>query len=171
MLKHLTSNSRGRPVPIVPVAAADFAGWLKVQTAALRRWVTATGFAARRGEFCIVAGSAGGLDRVILGTGDGGGGPWTWAGLPMALPKGTYSIAGRLRAGDATVAALGWALGGYHFGRYRKTKGPRAVLVWPKGADRPAVERAAAATTIARDLINTPAADMGPAELAATVPR
>jgi leucyl aminopeptidase len=85
----------------------------------------------------------------------------------MALPKGTYSIAGRLRAGDATVAALGWALGGYHFGRYRKTKGPRAVLVWPKDADRPAVERAAAATTIARDLINTPAADMGPAELAA----
>ena len=167
MLKHLTPISRGRSVPIVPVAATELTSWLKAQTAALRRWVTATGFVARRGEICLITGPTGALDHVLLGAGDGDGGPWTWGGLPMALPTGTYRIAGRPRAGDATTAALGWALGGYHFGRYRKTKGPRAVLVWPKGADRPAVERAAAATTMTRDLINTPAADMGPAELAA----
>src|SRR5208282_4597977 len=66
----------------------------------------------------------------------------------------------------ATKAALGWALGGYRFARYRKETKPLAALAWPKGADRAAVERCADAIFLARDLINTPASDMGPAELA-----
>jgi leucyl aminopeptidase len=66
----------------------------------------------------------------------------------------------------ATRCALGWALGSYQFTRYHGADRAPASLVWPKGADRGAVERAGAATFMVRDLVNTPAADMGPAELA-----
>jgi leucyl aminopeptidase len=62
---------------------------------------------------------------------------------------------------------LGWALATYRFGRYRKHEGSFPTLVWPGGCDRAGVERAASATFLVRDLINTPAADMGPEELAA----
>ena len=63
--------------------------------------------------------------------------------------------------------ALGWALGTYSFDLYRKKKKEgEARLVWPKGADRALVERLAGAVCLARDLINTPASDLGPAELA-----
>src|SRR5262249_56233678 len=91
---------------------------------------------------------------------------WSYGGLPKALPRGTYRIDSKLAPAAAMRAALGWALGGYAFARYKKQPSV-ARLVWPDGADRAAVERAAAAAFLVRDLVNTPADDMGPAELAA----
>src|SRR5260370_28700013 len=71
-------------------------------------------------------------------------------------------------AAEASHVALGWALGTYAFTRYRaQKKSSGARLVWPEGADRGLVERLAGAIFLARDLVNTPASDMGPAELAA----
>jgi len=67
----------------------------------------------------------------------------------------------------ATRAALGWALDTYVFDRYREKVRPSAELVWPARADRAAVLRRAGGVGLVRDLVNTPSADMGPAELAA----
>src|SRR5262249_32602498 len=57
-------------------------------------------------------------------------------------------------------------LGAYGFARYKAASRGPAELVWPAEADRPDVERVARAVHLTRDLINTPAEDMGPAELA-----
>src|SRR5207244_2641929 len=54
----------------------------------------------------------------------------------------------------------------YAFTRYHAKKGAATALVWPEGADRGRVERLASAIFLARDLANTPAGDLGPAELA-----
>ena len=68
----------------------------------------------------------------------------------------------------ATGAALGWALASYSFDRYRNKKArPFPALVWPGNCDRAAVKRAADATHLVRDLINTPAGDMLPSHLEA----
>jgi leucyl aminopeptidase len=92
---------------------------------------------------------------------------WALAGLPESLPEGTYRLDGVPEGGDPTRIALGWALGGYAFTRYREKKsGGGARLAWPEGADRDEVERLAGAIFLARDLVNTPASDMGPVELA-----
>ncbi|MGH7005564.1 MAG: leucyl aminopeptidase family protein, partial [Alphaproteobacteria bacterium] len=81
-------------------------------------------------------------------------------------PGGTY----RLEGGAAPQqAALGWALGAYRFERYKTDKRPRPRLIWPDAIDRPEVERLAAAIHRVRDLVNTPAGDMGPSHLAAAV--
>ncbi|MGH9320777.1 MAG: leucyl aminopeptidase family protein, partial [Vicinamibacteria bacterium] len=70
---------------------------------------------------------------------------------------------------DAEAAALGFALGTYRFERLRKSSEKEkelARLAWPEGSDRKRVTSAAEATMLVRDLINTPASDLGPAELA-----
>ena len=105
---------------------------------------------------------------MLVGLPEGEAAMWAFAGLSDMLPEGGYRIADPPEGGDPTRLALGWALGTYAFTRYRDKKKPSgARLVWPKGADRAQVERLAGAVFLARDLINTPASDMGPAELAA----
>jgi len=145
--------------------AAQLEAWLKRQPERLRRWVAGSRFEARPGTQLVVPGEDGAPSRVLLGVEDG---PdiWSWGALPMTLAEGRYRIDARLGAEKASRAALGWALGSYAFTRYRKPKRKAAQLVWPEAADRKAVARIADATFLVRDLVNTPAEDMGPGELA-----
>lgn len=153
-------------VPLVPIAKAGLEDWLGAADPAEAAWVRATGFRAGAGELALVPGPGGGLARALAGTGEEAG-LWSLAGLPSKLPEGAYALAPPPGVEvDSTRLALGWALGGYRFDRYRKAEAGKAVLVWPDGCDRAAVENLAASIGLVRDLINTPAADMGPAELA-----
>ena len=92
--------------------------------------------------------------------------PWDFAALRERLPAGDWRLEPADGDLDLGAAALGWALASYRFDRYRKKETKLVRLV---AAADPAVERAnamAEAIFLARDLINTPAADLGPAELA-----
>ena len=167
MTYRFADKADSRTIPIIPIEKAALAAWLKTQSAAMRRWVGSTGFAAEPGAISLVAGSDGRLRQVLLGT-DAHDGFWSYAGLPDRLPAGKYRIDALMEKPVATGAALGWALACYRFGRYKKSSDKRfPVLVWPQNCDRVAVRRAASATHMVRDLINIPADDMGPAELAA----
>ena len=85
--------------------------------------------------------------------------------LPGLLPAGTYRFANAPH--DARLATLAFALGVYRFARYRKAKDKTIKLVLPDGVDGNDLSRIADGVTLARDLINTPANDLGPAELEA----
>ena len=88
----------------------------------------------------------------------------------MALPEGTYALElAENDSGSATDAALGWVLGSYQFSAYKDSKRAPATLVWPAKADQAEVERIARGVFLARDMINTPAEDMGPEQLATAV--
>src|SRR5262249_44782806 len=158
-------RAAGKLIPITPVTAQQLKAWLKAQRGTVRKWVAGVGFEAKPGTNALVPGADGAPGRVLVGV-EAGPDIWSYGGLPKALPSATYRIDGKLAPAAATRAALGWALGGYAFARYKKQP-PVARLVWPDGADRAAVERAAAAAFLVRDLVNTPADDMGPAGLAA----
>jgi leucyl aminopeptidase len=95
--------------------------------------------------------------------------PWCLAKLAESLPEGTYKLA-EVEPGKA---ALGWLLAQHEFGTYRAKKdepepGPR-VLVTSEAARIDQFVRIAGATALVRDLVNTPAADLGPAEIEAAV--
>ncbi|MEK9673262.1 MAG: leucyl aminopeptidase family protein [Rhodospirillaceae bacterium] len=152
-------------VPVTPLDAAGLAIWLKRQDARVRAWVEANGFKPRAAKYLIIPDGQGGIARVLLGRGLVPS-MWDFGDLPMILPKGDYRLKG-LGKNDATAAALAWALGRYAFDRYKSARKPVARLVWPAGADRGRVERECAGTALCRDLINTPANDMSPADLAA----
>ena len=88
---------------------------------------------------------------------------WCMAKLAEVLPAGTY----RRFGGDAGPAMFGWVTGQYRFDRYRSepaSAGPRILLTSSVKAIGPALAEAEA-TAWVRDLVNTPAEDMGPAEL------
>ena len=162
------TKADAKTVPIVPIEKAVFEAWRKTQAPVMRKWVETSGFTAQAQQISLVSEPDGRLGRVLFGV-EAHDGFWSYAGLPGALPAGTYQIDARCDAKQATGIALGWALGRYSFERYRKQakSPPGHTLVWPDNCDRDHVQRAASATTLVRDLINTPAADMGPAELAA----
>ncbi len=165
MLASLRARSGADTLPVTPLTSDQLAPWLKSQPTATAAWTSSTGFTAEPGRICLVGGENGRLARVLVGlaTEDD---PWAYAALPGALPAGSYRIDADLGPQAANRAAFGWTLGSYTFTRYRSSDKMLPVLVWPKGSERAAVERAAGATLFVRDLVNTPASDLGPAELA-----
>ena len=90
--------------------------------------------------------------------------PWCLAKLAESLPEGAYKLTG----GEPGKAALGWLLGQHRFDAYRSKdnseQGPR-VLVTGEAAQIETMVGLAEATALVRDLVNTPAGDLGPAEL------
>jgi leucyl aminopeptidase len=162
---------------VIPVAALTkdrLPAWLAEALERERNWLTAIGFSAEQGKLALVPADNGRLARVVVGLGEGsepGAGMWALAGLPDALPEGSYRLETAPDGADPTRLALGWALATYAFTRYREKKAAATALVWPDGADRGRVERIARGVFLARDLANTPAGDLGPAELAAEAAR
>ncbi len=162
---HLIDAPQDAAPEIVALAQEALDGWLADQSPAATAWVRANGFDAKPGARCLVPGPDGRIERVLLGVAPHRD-PWAFAELPTALPAGDYRLADGLAQQAAADAALGWALGGYRFTRYRAAGEPLARLVWPAECDRAEVETIAGATFLVRDLINTPAEDMGPDALA-----
>jgi leucyl aminopeptidase len=161
-------------IPVTVLSKDRLPAWLAEAPERERNWLTAIGFSAEQGKPALVPADNGRLARVVVGLGEESGpaaGIWTLAGLPDALPGGSYTIETAPDGADPTQLALGWALATYAFTRYRVTKRAATALVWPDGADRGRVERLARAVSLARDLANTPAGDLGPAELAAEAVR
>ena len=169
-MQYLSTKARADAIPIVPLARDALAAWAKRQPKPLGNWIRGTRFRADPGTISLVAGSDGALARVLFGTGPSGAPAgediWEWASLASRLPEGLYRLEGDLDPAIAARVALGWSLGTYTFSRYRDDADRFAHLVWPAGVDRAHIERTARAITLARDLINTPASDMGPRDLA-----
>ncbi|MCW0236561.1 MAG: leucyl aminopeptidase family protein [Ferrovibrio sp.] len=129
----------------------------------IANWAEAQGFKARAGQVLVLPDSRTGKPaRVLAGIGEAAD-LWSWAAIAGALPAGDYKLTDT-KAGDA--AALGWALNAYRFDRYKKIDRKTVRLVWPAKANMQRVTALHDAIVLARDLINTPAGDMGPAELA-----
>lgn len=165
MLQHLRAKPTDDTVPLELIRKAELSAWLDGAEPAAAAWVRGTGFTAEPGAVALLPGEGGRLARALVGVPDRLD-LWSLAGLPGSLPKGSYVLPDRLDGREATAAAIGWALGCYQFTRYRKSTKEFAHLVMPAGADRQAVERVVTATALVRDLVNTPAEDLGPPELA-----
>ncbi len=129
-----------------------------------RRWAEASGFDAAANSVALIPDAKGGIARVLAGVRDGGD-PWALAALPMKLPRGRYALG----KGPVTIAphdaAFAWDLGGYQYTRYKKAKRkPADLQLDPSARVREALDMAEAVRLV-RDLVNTPAEDMGPENL------
>jgi leucyl aminopeptidase len=154
------------------VAEGDYAAWRDAQDETTRLWLRSTAFAPERGRTLILPGKDGRAAGALAGLGSSRMDAYSWhwlaAGLADRLPAGNYRLAEPLPAGVAEPFAVGWGIGSYRFQRYRNATGSdRARLLRPREVDSGRLSAALRANTLARDLINTPANDLGPAELAA----
>ncbi len=165
MLANLTPSASKSTVPFTVLTRKTLGAFVSRQSAKVQRWVKSTHFAANEGELCLVPASDGGLGRVLVGVASIDD-PWSYSALPARLPRGRYRLDPAPHADQANAAALGWALGTYRFGRYKKQEVTYASLVWPEGADTARISALVEGIGLCRDLINTPADDLGPGELA-----
>ena len=165
MLNCFVPDGSSEARPIRTVAAAQYRDWLAAQPAHVRAWLEGSSFEVKAGRSALLSdahGSPGGALLLLCDPAE----PWDFAALRERLPAGDWRLEPDGGALDLGQVALGWALASYRFDRYRKNDRKLVRLAIP--AD-PATERAntiAEAIFLARDLINTPAADLGPAELA-----
>ena len=159
-------------LPLHVIAKSGLEHWMAGQTAAVRGWLTATGFDAALGDARALPGPDGALIGAVVGYGDAKARTRTRFGLARAvgsLPAGCYHLIADLDASALSEAALGWLFASYRFGRYAVAKPALATLKAPPGVDARRLEIVAAGEALTRDLINTPASDMGPDELEAAV--
>jgi len=153
-------------VPILFVTAKTFTEATKILDAREHVFIKAAGFEPKPGKHLLVPNETGKLAGMLFGLEDADDPvkdlfrPGALAGL---MPAGTYRFANAPH--DARLAALAIALGSYQFARYRKAQARDVRLVVPDGVDGEDLSRIVEAATLARDLINTPSNDMGPAEL------
>ncbi len=167
MTVQLAKPARGS----VPLHLCDRAGFAALAAAldpAARRWLQTLAFSGAPDTHALLPGADGALAAVVAGVRDATH-PFALAALPKALPAGRYHLAEPGLAIDPSAAALSWELGSYVFDLYKPAAREAAQLHLPpsEAASRALVVAAAIAAT--RDLVNTPAEHMGPAELAEAV--
>ena len=157
-------------VPIWFVTAASYPDVRETLGTEACAFADAAGFEPKPGRLLLLPGKNGGnsgLGGVLFGLegADETKDLFLPGRLPQQLPDGVYRFANEPH--DARLAALAFAFGCYRFVRYRKSEDRQVKLDLPRSIDRDDLERIVEGVTLARDLINTPANDMGPAELEA----
>lgn len=130
---------------------------------AAQRWGDVHAFEGKPGQLLVVPNSEGGVDQVIVGAGEGFD-PMSARSLSARLPGGLYKL--DVASDQAEQAALAFLLGTYVFDRYKtRTDKTLVRLVAPEGLDAAEISRIAAACALAREMVDTPAADMGPLQI------
>lgn len=166
----LLPSSADKPVPVHLVSSAD---WLSVKArlpAAMASFAETMGFSGQTGRHLVIPNPRGHVAAVLLGQEDAAVrhrdpfGPGRLSGL---LPAGDYVFRGKLA--DPASACLSWLLSAYRFERYKAAGLPRARLVVPRGVDAGEIMAIAEAVCASRDLVNTPANDLGPDEIEAAI--
>lgn len=163
-MKDLLRADRDQPAtPLYVVDKAGFAEWLNDQPSPTRAFIAAQKFEGEANTFAFLPDAGADGIPVVLGVADTTKmGPWCLSKAAEKLAAGTY----RLAAGSPAAAALGWLLAQYRFDCYKTgdVTGAR-VLLTRDVADIDAHVADAQAVSLIRDLVNTPAADMGPQQM------
>ncbi|MDF2995080.1 MAG: Leucyl aminopeptidase [Xanthobacteraceae bacterium] len=167
----IPASEAQHPRPIFAVGAQDWRDALAGLPGIAASFAESSGFRGERGAVLVLPDEQGGIAGVLFGQGKDNGekddDPLAFGRLAGALPDGDYAIA---RAPtDARLAVLGFALACYRFERYRTRNGAKPRLMVPDGVDIAEIRRTVEAVTLTRDLVNTPANDLGPAEIEAEV--
>ncbi|GGL62904.1 leucyl aminopeptidase family protein [Wenxinia marina] len=171
MFPTFAKDGSDRVIPLFAVSKEGLKQRLDQLSGPARTWTEASGFAAGPGECLAVPDPEGRVGLALVGLGDAAGAArhrFLVGRGASSLPAGTYKLSGGgLGQDHLAEAALGWLLESYRYTRYKAGKAPGARLLAPEGVDAGRIEAIAAGECLTRDLINTPAADMGPAELEA----
>jgi leucyl aminopeptidase len=170
MIDVFVSAGAGSPgIPIHPIAPAEWPAFAEAQSGATRAAAALASFTGKAGELALVPTPEGAVERVLFGLGEHRQSAMAWRAPAARLPAGDYEIAmpgGGALPPRADDVALAWALGTYRFDRYKRERGAAAPrLLAPPGADLARVSALAAACALARDMVNTPANDMGPLQI------
>ncbi|HEX3364745.1 leucyl aminopeptidase family protein [Phenylobacterium sp.] len=155
--------AEGPTIPVQALTEAETGPALDAIPAGAKAFAALSDFKGKAGQLLLVPGADGALAHVLFGLGAGGD-PMAFRTLAAKLPAGTYRIARAPEGLKPDDVALAFALGSYRFDRYKAHGAERAKLV-AEGVDVAEVRQVAHACALARDMVNTPANDMGPLQI------
>ena len=157
--------AEGPVVPVHAITDTDLPGALEALSPLGRAWADRSDFKAKAGQMLALPDAGGGVDRLLFGLGKPGQSDvMTFRALAKA-PAADYRLA-QLPAGlDRTEIAIAFALGAYRFDRYKARGGDKRARLVAAGADLEAVKSVSHACALARDMVNTPASDLGPLQI------
>ena len=157
-----TSNTQN--TPIICLTAEEYGNWLTEQNRLTKNWLKNTRYKAKPNSISLVPDRDGAINKIVLGVADHQD-MWNLAALPKVLPEGNYQV-DKL----TELQALAWGLGHYQFNRYQSNQNDPCLvrLFAPQtpSFNLNAISTQIEAITLARDMINTPASDMMPQDIA-----
>lgn len=165
MTVQLKTDAPATATPITIVDRTGFRTLAATLPVPTRHWLATCGFSGAADTFALVPAADGQLGQVFAGVAHARH-PFALAALPLALPEGEYTLTTDGLTLDAEAAALSWELGSYQFDLYKPRKRAPATLILKPSANAERGLALATAMAATRDLVNTPAEHMGPAELA-----
>ncbi|WP_372604208.1 M17 family metallopeptidase [Actibacterium sp.] len=154
--------------PLYLISQDKLADWRASLPPSDAAWVSAMGFEGKIGQTVVLPDGKGGILAAAAGFGTDvsrARARFHLAAAAGKLPAGSYRLETDLTGDALAQEALGWLMAGYRFDRYHSQTPLAAQLVAPAGIDAARVEAMAAGEALTRDLINTPASDMGPQAL------
>ena len=165
-------------LPISDTAEAPLGLWLSspehLETViaefpkAQQNWIRASKFSGAAGQVVTVPDDAGNLVGAIGGLGSQSSAKrrrFVMAAIANALPEGNWQFRSAMAPDFADESVLAWLLSAYAFDRYAGKSQRKARIIPPEGVDIARLRAIAEGEFLTRDLINTPANDMGPDEL------
>ena len=156
-------RANSKTVKITPVIVNQYQEWVSKQDQRIQNWLQTINFEPEKNNLAMLPDTHGRLEQVIIGLKHEHD-YWAFGALPIYLNDGCYEIEKKLPEIAYQLAHLAWGLGCYRFTAYRKRPPIHAKLNLP--TDIADIERIVHTIYLVRDLINTPAEDMGPADLA-----
>jgi leucyl aminopeptidase len=161
----VTESAPPAEVGIVAVRKADWPDLQPRLSGETRAAAVLGGFSGDAGQIALVPDRGGRLSRVLVGLGTGDVGAMSFRALAGRLPARDYRLEAAPPDADVNEIAVAFALGAYRFDRYKKASHPAPRLAAPTGSDPEEVRRVTHALALARDMINSPANDMGPLQV------
>lgn len=160
--------SHTSPILIDVLSPSQLTEWLEKAPAHHRQWTSQHGFKAKAGQWLVLPNHEGQIESVLCGRDEDKDLIWTLAHLPAKLPEGVYALSAsteaNFRKDQQTCLYMGFGLACYRFDRYKTQAKPKAQLLMPEYLGKE-FEVLLEASFLARDIVNTPANDMGPEEL------
>lgn len=157
----------GSTIPIHLVTIAEWCDIGESLPVEVRTAAKAAAFKGEPGSHVMIRNADGILVGVLAGRPTGMAGAVALRNLAARLPEGEYDLAPMPPDVDDDRAAIEWAAGLYRFDRYKRPPAEPKVAPRLQGVGSRRAKVIAEACALARDLINTPANDMGPGELEA----
>ncbi len=161
------SKPSNHAIRILPLTSDQWGHFSESLSASAQQWVKQSGFSAKAKQLCFVPAEDGGLDYILFGLGLS----FDWmaiTALPHQLQPGEYqfdlSLHG-LSSHEEYLTYLFWGLGSYSFDQYQDALSEHAAMVVPEHIDYDCLSTWTSSIFLGRDLVNTPCADLGPADL------
>ena len=161
----ISRSEAGQTIPLHPVRKPDLEAFLARRSASIRAQVEAHSFKASVGQVCAILRGDGGVGMALVGLGgEERPDPMALRAAPARLPAGDYELEAAAGIGPLQ-AAVAWGLGSYVFDRYKRGPDRRRVRLVVAEAKLAEARRICHACALARDMVNTPANDLGPLQI------